>query len=197
MNIFLPAIIITILFWIVRHNAYKDNINHNGETVLERESRANSTRKQDISGLDYIKIPIEQLPFGLCEVSEAIRAEEAIKALSSSDILNLTGITNTELKLQYGPANLDKLSQCDERFTRLVRSLQQWGQALYDNDMKAEAITVLQYSVDIGSDIRGTYELLASHYSNDKEMLTKLREQASSLRSLSKTIILDNIDQYF
>lgn len=199
MKPFLPALIITILFLVLRHNVNKDRSapNTSREAILERESRANNTRKQDISNLDYIRIPIEQLPFDICKSPDAMSAEKNIRDLCSRDILNLTGISNTELKLEYGPANLDKLTQCDDNFTRLVRALQQWGQCLYNENMMPEATIVLQYSVDIGSDIRNTYHLLATIYANDQQLLMKLREQANNLRSLSKDSILANIETYF
>ena len=41
----------------------------------------------------------------------------------SRKLLNLSGISNTDLKLQYGHANLDLLAEYDQNFSNLLRCL--------------------------------------------------------------------------
>lgn len=38
-------------------------------------------------------------------------------------MLNLSSMSNTDLKLEYGVANLDELSACDDRFPHLNEML--------------------------------------------------------------------------
>ena len=76
------------------------------EQFWQRENEANHTRRQDISGLPYINIPLEQFPVGIFEDDALKEDEKKLLALSEKKILNLGGITNTELKLLYGAANL-------------------------------------------------------------------------------------------
>ena len=75
------------------------------EDFFKRESEANQSRKRDISNLNYIKIP-DNLPFIKTDISEISNAEQNIMNLKDEKILNLTGKTNTDLKLEYGVANL-------------------------------------------------------------------------------------------
>ena len=91
-----------------------------------RERKANSVRKKPLDDLDYVKIHLDKLPVDALPDNE--RAEEyrsLLTSLSTQPIVNLTGFTNTDLKLEYGTANITPLSQYDQNYTVLVRTLQQ------------------------------------------------------------------------
>lgn len=163
-----------------------------------KEEEANATRRKDISSLPYIAIPLHTLPFGVRpEDEELSRCEEGVRALSEQKILNLTGLSNTELKLTYGAANLTVLTQCDQNFTDLARLMQQWGARLYEQALPAQAEKVLSLSIGWGSDIKGSYLLLAQIYreSGQWDKLPQLKETASHLKSLMKEPILDALNQ--
>ena len=69
------------------------------ESFWERENEANNVRRKPIDHLDYIKVP-ENLPTHL--LSDNIELPgilSTIEFLRKEKILNLTGYTNTELKL--------------------------------------------------------------------------------------------------
>lgn len=142
----------------------------------KQESIADTVRKQDISQLNYIHLPLERLPFGTDTSEEALTQEDTLLRLNNTDILNLNQYTNTEIKLQYGAANLPFLSDCDERFLVLVRTLYQWACILLDHGYTNEAICVAEYSIEIGSDLSGIYYMLTDYY--------KLLENTSSLQKL-------------
>ena len=46
-----------------------------------------------------------------------------IEALKEKKILNLSGFTNTDLKLEYGVGNLTELTDYDNNYVTLSRSL--------------------------------------------------------------------------
>ena len=179
----------------------------------DREREANLTPKKDISGLDYLIIPLSTLPFHFeSSVSEEVAAtvtpasfseaqleaipkeirqelayvEKQILKLAEKRIKNFTGLSNTVLKLAYGAANLPALSACDQNYTILVRYLQKWGNLLADAGCKEDAITVLAYAVSIGSDISATYTTLANLYieTEQAENITPLIIQAQTLPTL-------------
>lgn len=78
----------------------------------DREKKANSVRKKTLDGLDYVKIPLEKLPMNaLSEDEKAREYKELLTYLSTQPVVNLTGFTNTDLKLEYGTA---------ERYTTAV-----------------------------------------------------------------------------
>lgn len=163
------------------------------QEFLDEETRANNTRKQNIDNLDYITIPFDSLPTDVHTDNDIISEYlESINSLKNTRILNLTGISNTELKLKYGAANLDTLSACDQSFTFLVRTLNDWAYALYEQECINEARTVLEYAMSIRSDVGSSFELLAKIYkeTNQKDKIKELISIANEINSLmSKSIV--------
>lgn len=158
----------------------------------DRENAANATRKQDISNLNYVDFTGVSLPFARFSDDFLHQCEEQILKLKDEKILNLTGITNTDLKLNYGAANLPFLTQCDQNFTLLARTLNSWGQRLAELSHPEEAAQVLEFAVSVESDIKSTYQLLAELYlqANQPDKLEGLKNSASNLNSLMKEPIL-------
>lgn len=164
----------------------------------QKEEAANATRRKDVSSLPYIVIPVDALPFGIRPEDEVLlKCEDTVRLLASQKVLNLTGFSNTELKQAYGAPNLTFLSQCDENFTSLVRTMQQWGARLYELSFPQEAVCVLSHAVRWGSDIKGSYLLLAKLYQENGqwEEIPRLKERASHLNSLMKEPILEALSQ--
>lgn len=182
------------LVWISYSKARTQRKEREQEAAFwQKEEEANATRRKDISLLDYVRIPLDQLPFGIRPKDETLADCEAqIRALADQKILNLTGKTNTEIKLAYGAANLPFLDECDQRFTSLARTMQRWGARLYELSLTQEAKCVLSYAVSWGSDIKGSYVLLGRIYREEHNTaaLADLKERARLLNSLMKEPIL-------
>ncbi len=192
----------TLIFMaVVTYKRMKANhINQAAERAFwDREDAANRTRKQDISHLDYVDFSGVTLPFALFKDDLLQQCESQIQTLKEKKILNLTGISNTDLKLKYGPANLTSLTQYDQNFTLLARTLNTWGQRLNELSHPKEAICVLAFAVSIGSDIRATWELLAKLYadSGDLAKIRDMKTTAATLNSLTKNSILATLNSYF
>ncbi|MDO5383178.1 MAG: hypothetical protein Q4F06_10755 [Eubacteriales bacterium] len=175
------------------------------EKFWEKERRANGVRKKDLSGLDYISIPdectdLESYPTLLSLTDNNFsckRAYETICNLKEKKIVNLTGISNTDLKLNYGVANLPVLTEYDDNFTELVRSLQTLGHCLLEANDTQTAQIFLEFAVSIGSDIKQTYSDLALIFSKhgEKNKLDKLITYASTLNSINKDLIIQDLKQ--
>lgn len=154
----------------------------------EREHAANLTRRQDISGLDYISIPLEKFPLNLNTESE-----QTLRQLADEKILNLTGISNTDLKMQYGVANLEALTAYDENFTKLVQVLTTYSNELLDAGQPEQARIVLEYAVSIHADAKAIYVMLAKLYlaSDEADRIADLITSAEGLNSISRSGIVD------
>ena len=166
----------------------------------DREKRANSVRKKPLDGLDYVKIPLEKLPMNaLSEDEKAREYKEILTYLSTQPIVNLTGFTNTDLKLEYGTANITPLSQYDQNYTVLVRTLQQWADLLMDSGLTDDAETVLAYAVSIGTDVSHTYYALAKIYAGRKEYdkIADLILRAEELRSALRNSIVRTLQESY
>lgn len=197
-----------------RHSKMEKNMK---DAFWKREEEANHTRRKSLDNLPYITIPLEELPLA-CHITndaayfqntddaaavrntddaaanETISGEckEILRSLSTQKIVNLTGYTNTDLKLSYGTANITCLTEYDQNYTLLVSTLQKWAEVLYRGGAKKECRQVLEYAVSIGTDVSHTYFLLADLYDEEGESDLKysLIEKASGLSSLSSKVIV-------
>lgn len=188
--------ILTIFLIFLLYYAYQRNKMSKKEAQREsdfwnRENQANSTPKKDIGHLNYITIPLEDFPIGRYPLDPLKELESELTDLADKKILNLTGISNTDLKLQYGAANIEALSSYDENFTRLARLITDYAKILADNSHTQDAIRVLEFGVKIQSDITQNYVLLASLYRETGEgaKIRSLIEASKLLNSLSKDTI--------
>lgn len=159
------GIVIIFVLWL-NYEIRKTNklSKKNSEEFWKREAQANMTRKADISNLDYIKIPFDKLPLSDTPDDTINSYRDTILSQSGKKILNLSGFSNTDLKLKYGTANINQLSEYDNNFTVLVSILQKWGERLYQQGYRTEAQAVLEAAVECKTDVHKTYELLADIY---------------------------------
>lgn len=161
----------------------------------ERERAANHTRRQDISDLPYITIPLENFTMNICDNSELKELEAALTELSTQKILNLNNQTNTDLKLKYGPANLEALSSYDQNFSTLCTLLVSYAECLQKLGFSSEAQTVLEFGISCGTDHSRNYRMLADMYAaqNETAQLTELLAKAQELESPMKASIISFI----
>lgn len=190
-------ILFLLTFTYFRNKAVQEE-KKNKNKFWDKESQANLTRRQDISGLPYIEIPLDSLPLGICTTDYCKKLEEQLTDLSNRKILNLSGISNTDLKLTYGAANLPFLTEYDQNFTQLSNLLYSYGKTLKDNGFCREAIRVLEYGVSIKCDMSRLFLLLASLYKeeNEPEKIKSLIEQASDLSPLLKDSTIKQLETF-
>ncbi len=159
----------------------------------EKELRSNAVRKKDISKLDYITIPLGKIPERLYTSTE-----EKLFSLADKQMLNLTGISNTDLKLTYGAANLEFLSEYDTNFTDLVALLPIYAEELQEAGYTQTARDLLEFAIECNADSRKIYQQLAAMYNhnNEPEKIVWLRKQAEGLPTLTKQIVLKDLNAY-
>ncbi len=165
----------------------------------QRELAANSTRRKPLDKLDYITIPFDALPMDLMDTDEKVaECLQTLRSLSDSPIVNFTGISNTDLKLQYGAPNIDLLTRYDQNYTTLVCTLQKWAERLHEAGHSQAARQVLEFAVSTHTDVSGTYRLLASIYASAgaHERIRELAARAEHLKSGSKNIIVRALREF-
>jgi len=196
---FLATFILFIVLFNIRIRLVSRKEEQKEEKFWDRELRSNSVRKKSLDTLEYVHLPYDLLPFGTAGDDENLQAiEDELTALKDLKIVNLTGITNTDLKLEYGTANITALTEYDQNYTSLVIALQKWGDALYTLGRFEDAASVLEFAVKTRTDITATYRLLIDMYKtklglNEQEIQRKLDGLvpiANSLNSLSRSTIL-------
>ncbi len=194
-----PSLVLCLLIaYEIRKNTRKEK--KASDDFWARENEANSTRKKDISKLEYITVPLDSLPLGLCPAYEELTAnEDSLRELAGQQIFNLEGRSNTDVKLEYGVANFEHLCACDERYLRLLQLLSKEAELLYSMMFEAEAEQILSYSLSIGSDIPKDYIMLAEIYRNrgDHGAVSGLIEKAESLEGLTKKGLVEKLEGIF
>ena len=182
--------IIVLFYFIKKSSREADNALEN---FRKRESEADNTRKKPLNDLNYITIPDEI--FRMNRDSDDNDCQSAVKvfdSLKDQKIVNLTGISNTDLKLAYGAPNLPILAQYDQNYTVLARSLDRYASFLTKSGNTDDAVKVLEFAVETGSDISSTYKQLVALYQSNgiKDKIPSLKEKASSLNSVMSPSIL-------
>lgn len=163
--IFLSSFIVFCLLIAFLNKKHSKMEEKSKKEFWEREAKANHTRAKSLEQLSYITLPLDRLPLdAMKDDPKAAEYVSLLKTLSTQKIVNLTGLTNTELKLTYGTANITCLSEYDQNYTLLARTLQQWAELLYLNGCSQEAQTVLEFAVSTHTDVSHTYYLLADLY---------------------------------
>ncbi len=157
-----PFLMIFIVFCILLSYYIKKSDNDQKkitEEFWEKELRANAVRKKDISKLDYITIPLEKIPEPL-----GTSCEKSFFSLAEKPMLNLTGISNTDLKLSYGTANLNILSEYDNNYAEMISLLPEYCLELQKAGQEDTAQMLLEFAVNKKADSRKIYSQLAAIY---------------------------------
>ena len=200
MNQFLSIGLLAIFVVWLNYEISKNNkLSKKGSDAFwNKEAQANQIRKADISGLDYISIPVERLPME-DNPSQAINSyRDTILSLSKKKILNLSGFSNTELKLKYGTSNITQLTEYENNYNLLVTNLQKWGECLYVNGNHREALIVLEVAIACRTDVHKTFELLVKIYrdQNSYDKISLLEEKISSTNIRDKESLLSRLTDH-
>ncbi len=194
-------IVIILIILMVRNMKRADKIiQKNRDAFTEREREANATRRKSLETVDYIVIPYEELPMDREKDDETIaECIKQVNDLKGQPIANFTGFTNTDLKLEYGAPNISHLSRCDNDFTILARTLQEWANRLHELGHDDEALVILEYAIKWRSDISSTYYLAAKIYAakDDNKKIAWLKRQAEGVSGIMGGPILRNLNEKY
>ena len=124
--IFASFIILSlVLRRVIKKNSHKEE--NTEKNFWSREIESNHIRKKPLDSLHYIVIPLDKLPTNILTENEIVKdCIDTLTILSKQRIVNLTGYSNTDLKLKYGTANITQLIDYDQNYTLLVCTLQKW-----------------------------------------------------------------------
>lgn len=201
MNLIILASLILFCAWLsisIKRN--KRSRVSEEKSFWEREQEANSVRRKPLDDLAYITIPFENLPLDILAddptVSECL---DILQNLSELRIVNLTGYSNTDLKLEYGTANITVLSEYDQNYTLLARTLQKWADVLLEKGYTNEAQTILEFAITTHTDVSQTYYRLAEIYASriETEKVRGLIDTAETIHSSQRDIIVRTLRESY
>lgn len=192
----LLASIIVFVIWIA-YEIKKTNKKEEKfiKNFWDRETEANATRRKSLADLEYVTIPLEELPLPEDASDSLKEGYELLKTISQSKIVNLSGYTNTDLKLKYGAPNLPLLTEWDNNFSSMVRTLQSMATEFYKEGNLDLAEKYLEFALRAGTDVSQSYYLLADIYEKrgEPDRITELELMAGNLSSIMKESILANL----
>ncbi len=197
MNI--PVLTILILIFVawlqyeIRKSSKKNETGN--DNFWDKEKQANLTRRKDISSLDYLTISVSSLPMGDHEDDTLNSYRDTLRKMEGKIALNLAGNTNTDLKLEYGAGNLNKLMEYDNNFITFVSMLHKWADRLYTNGYLEEAKSVLEYGVACLTDVSKSYRLLAEIYSANQapDQIDHLIETIANTKITDKEKLINEL----
>lgn len=168
------------------------------EAFIERERRANISRKRDISHLNYLTFAIDRLPLFEFQDEELLSHENILKELADKKIINLSNYSNTDLKLMYGPANLNVLSEYDENYHQLSSTLLAYANREVALSRMDSAIQILEYAMDLAIDSSQIYLLLADLYQTQgtPEKIETIIQKLSSMDTSFSSMVLSKLDTF-
>lgn len=139
----LSLIFIAVLTYHLRKSdRAQEEVDH---AFWEREQRANHTPKKDIESLDYIIIPSEKFPTILSSDSE-----KTLQELAGKRMIDFTDMTNTDLKLEYGTANITILTEYETDYVTCLTTLPVYCKELEDAGYLSESDELKEYARSIG-----------------------------------------------
>ena len=127
-----------------RHSSYSN------EEFWERERRASFTPSARIDNLPYITLDESVIPSASSADNDELKSVlEEIRSLKDTQMIDLSEMTNTELKLKYGTANFTALSEADQRFALLITDFEKAGELLAAAGRTDEAYALVRYAADL------------------------------------------------
>ena len=194
---FIATVVFVIVLTIKRtqNTRHQEDVN---EAFLDRERQANATRKKDISNLNYLPFSTDSLPISEHPDEELLRQEAILRDLSGKRILNLSMYSNTDLKLMYGPANLNDLTEYDDNYHLLSVTLFAYAKREEDLGRTAAAVSVLEYAMSLKIDSSKLYLLLAELYQKQltPEKIQAIADAAASMDESFAALLLPKLDAF-
>lgn len=194
-------VILTIrIFMKKSSNGFQESI----QDFLEKEKKANFTTK-NIKNIKirYMYPNKEILPFkeydeNNTDFKNIIKKQNLVKRKMELEMAKLPlGLSNTELKSEYGVNNFEKITILEEHYNGFIRALFEWASILKDMNEKKDCEIILNECVRLEGDISQIYFHLSDIYfeNNQKDKLLNLRNLVSSYELSLKEKILQYIDE--
>lgn len=184
-NLPFPSLFVCFLIFVVWLHYEKRKASKAEKRMSEefwaREDKANHTRNKDISDLPFFQPDSQKIPFVETEDENICYYQQQVKELLDTPMMNLSHLTNTDLKLAYGVGNFKTLSDYDENYNAFLMHLSNLGKAYYVAGFQKEAEQTYLLCLDSGSNKSTDYVALATIYQE-----TQASAQLSALISRVK-----------
>ena len=168
------------------------------ESVMDRERKANLTRKKEIEPQFFITPNLDALPIkkyeDIDDNKKIIKLQEVVIKKSKLKMLKFDEqISNTDLKLKYGYSNLEIITIYEEHYNSYIQALVSWAEYLFNENNLADAEKILLEAINLKCDLSKAYILLIDIYkkTNNNDNLEKLIDIVKNSNIYLKSKILN------
>lgn len=194
-----PCLAVFITFCLVLFFRYKylDEKREKQEDEFFTKEQLARTTVGKIQDSDYEVIPLSKFPFNLCEDPSMIEMEEKIKDLSNEKLLNLTGISNTDVRLRFGVNHFEEATLAGEKYDELMGLLVNYATSLDDHGFSIESGLMLEHLIEMDCDIKsawialGKFYASTSNYDKLRELHDKVDSSKLSIKNATKEQLLE------
>jgi len=137
------------------------------EAYIEEEKKANAVWKEPIPTGDMFAPDMSLFPVAADDAGDSavLRRQREVMARAAEKMMRFDEpLSNAELKLKYGTANLENIAEYEDNFFRFIYTVNSWAEALLDTGDETAAETVLYAGVMSFADTSKTYTMLADIY---------------------------------
>ena len=151
--------------------------------IMTKERKANLSRKKEIDKTLFVVPDKEILPIrdyaDTEENKKIIKAQQLAQKKSELTMIRFDEpISNTDLKLKYGLANLDNITIYEEHYNSYMQCLVNWADLLIQRENLTDAEIILKESMRLKCDLSKAYILLIDIYKKTNK-LTELKNLIS------------------
>ena len=174
-NYIIIAVTLAFLVWLQISFAMgkKRNSSKKIAEILNEDSEANFARRRPLPDDFYFVPDIRGLnlkEYADDDKSKVAEKQARVLKLSEAKMIRLPkSMTNKEIKMNYGAANLETVTNGEEVYQMFLEALISWGEALSNIGDKADAKKVLEKAIDFGCDISRCFISLAELYLKDRD----------------------------
>lgn len=192
-----------IAIFLFRHHMKKDTkLNERAsQTFWKKEQASLVVRKQSLNEEDYVKPSLDPIYF-MDEAyylehhkPELLRYQTQIEGLLKEPMVNLSHMSNTDVRLTYGTAMITTIEAYETNYNHYIKALYALGKGFYELGNQPLAKAYLEEGIHVGTDIKSHFMLLAEIYLNEKEpsKINDLIEKAQNLHSLTKNSLVHTL----
>jgi len=168
------------------------------ENIYEKERQANLSKKKEIEKEFYVIPDKNILPIkNYDDTPENKKITDIQKlALKKAELTMIKfdePISNTDLKLRYGFANLEIITIYEEHYNSYMQTLVKWAKVLFEKGNLSDSEIILNEAIRLKCDLSGAYMLLIDIYKqrNDSEKLKNLIKTVENSKLKLKAKILE------
>lgn len=162
-----------------------------------REEEANHTRKKDISHLPLLEVKESEIPMTDSTDESILYYIDHIREIIKMPMIDLSEYSNTDLKLAYGVANFNTLSEYDENYNTFLLTLSNLARSYSRAGLYEKAKDCFELALYYGSKKRSDYVDLAEVYLklDAPDLITTLIRQLEEGCHPRKTSIIEAVQE--